>query len=129
MTDDDNKVVKLRQPALTSAAGVVVDDPINPKSIINMTDVEQELFLQQLRERRMKAVAMLKQANEARKHAVGVMTMIKLEKKAEQVQRQLDKADKALEKLEELLYALRALTLQHTDIDITKPGSQTNDKG
>jgi len=124
--DDDNKVVKLRQPQVDKpAAGVAADDPINPKSILNMTDVEQDMLLQQLRERRMKAVEILKRADIARREATTVAIAIRIEKKAEQVQRQVEKADKALEKLEELIYGLRALALQHTDVDITKPAGTT----
>jgi hypothetical protein len=117
---DDNKVVKLRQPQVTPKAGVVVDDPISPKSLLNMTDVEQDMFLQQLRDRRLRAAEMIKQAQLAKHHATSIASSIKVERKAEQAQRQFIKASKALERLEELLYDLRALTLQHTDIDITK---------
>ena len=119
--DDSNKVVKLRQPAQQSAAGVVVDDdPIQPKSLLNMTDVEQDVFLQQLRDRRLRASEMIKEAQRAKHHASSIASAIKVERKAEQAQRQYVKANKALERLEELLYDLRALTLQHTDIDIGK---------
>lgn len=117
---DNNKVVKLRQPTVTRAAGVGVDDPINPKSLLNMTDLEQTAFIQSLRDRRMRAVEALKQAAAARSQASSFMEAARLEKKAEQVQRQLDKATKSLDKLEELLYGLRALTLQYTDVDISK---------
>lgn len=119
--DDNNKVVKLRQPQATPAAGVVMpDDPINPKSLLNMTDVEQDMWLNQLRERRLKAAEAIKQAQIAKHHATSIASAIKVERKAEQAQRQYVKASKALERLEEIIYDLRALTLQHTDIDITK---------
>lgn len=117
---DNGKVVKLRQPTQTRAAGVGVDDPINPKSLLTMTEVEQNAFLQSLRDRRMRAVEALKSAAAARTHASTFMEAARLERKAEQVQRQLDKATKALDKLEEQLYGLRALTLQLTDMDISK---------
>lgn len=120
MTDDKSKVVKLRQPAVTSAAGVVVDDAINPKSLLNMTDVEQEVFLNQLRDRRMRAAEAMRRAAHAKLQVTALAISIKLEKKADQVQRQYTKASKALDKLEELIYDLRALTLQHTDVDIAK---------
>ncbi len=120
MTDDKGKVVKLRQPAVTSAAGVAVDDAINPKSLLNMTDVEQEVFLNGLRDRRMRAAEQMRRAAHAKLQVTALAISIKLEKKADQVQRQYDKASKALDKLEELIYDLRALTLQHTDVDIAK---------
>lgn len=118
---DNHKVVKLRQPAAqSSAAGVGVDDPINPKSLLTMTELEQNAFLQSLRDRRMRAVEAMKNAAAARHAASSFMEAARLEKKAEQVQRQLDKTTKALDKLEELMYGLRALTLQFTDVDISK---------
>lgn len=121
MPDDKNNVVKLRQPtAKSSSAGASVDEAINPKSFLNMTQVEQDMFLQQLRERRMRVVEVLKAAAAARQHASSVASTIKLERKAETVQRLLDRATKALDKLEEAVHGLRALTLQHTDTDITK---------
>jgi primosomal protein N'' len=119
--DDDNKVVKLRQPRPKAAAGVVMsDDPIQPKSLLNMTDVEQDLFLQQLRERRLRAVEVLRQAEIARQQTANLTAQIRLQRKAQQVEKQLDKATKALDRLEELIYSMRALYLQHTDTDITK---------
>jgi len=118
--DDNNKVVKLRQPTQTRVAGVGVDDPINPKSLLNMTDVEQEIFLNQLRERRMRAVEILRQAALSRQNAQSIASGLKLERKAEQCQRTLDRATKALEALELQLYSLRALHLQYTDDDITR---------
>jgi len=124
MPDDKNNVVKLRQPAVASkgatAAGVSVDDVINPKSLLNMTDVEQDVYLQQLRERRMRAAEVLRAARQNRARAESITAMVKLERKADQVEKQLEKATKALDKLEELIYALRALNLQHTDVDITQ---------
>ena len=121
MADDNNKVVKLRQPQVNKpAAGVSVDEAITPKSFLNMTQVEQDLFLQQLRDRRMRVVEVLRAATAARQLASSVAATVRLEKKAEAVQRNLDRATKALDKLEHSVYDLRALTLQHTDVDITK---------
>ena len=121
MADDNNKVVKLRQPQVNKpAAGASVDEAITPKSFLNMTQVEQDLFLQQLRDRRMRVVEVLRAATAARQLASSVAATVRLEKKAEAVQRNLDRATKALDKLEHSVYDLRALTLQHTDVDITK---------
>jgi hypothetical protein len=119
MTDDDNKVVKLRQPP-AKVAGVGVDDPILPKSLLNMTQVEQEVFLAALQARRLRAAEIIKQAHVAKRQADSVANMVKIEKKAEQANKQYEKASKALDRLEILLYDLRALALDHTDVDITK---------
>jgi predicted transcriptional regulator len=116
--DDTSKVVKLRQPATSVAAGAAVDGAITPKSLLNMTDIEQDMFLQQLRERRLRVVELLRQTAIAKQRATGVAVLMKLEKKQDQVERQLERTTKALEKLEELIHDMRALTLQHTDIDI-----------
>ena len=125
MPDDKNNVVKLRQPAVASkgaaAAGVSIDDVMSPKSLLNMTDVEQDVYLQKLRERRMRAAEVLRAARQNRARAESITAMVKLERKADQVERQLEKATKALDKLDELIYALRALNLQYTDTDITQP--------
>jgi hypothetical protein len=56
----------------------------------------------------------------AKRQADSVANMVKIEKKAEQANKQYEKASKALDRLEILLYDLRALALDHTDVDITK---------
>ena len=116
--DDNNKVVKLRQPAVPTAAGVSVDDAITPKSLLTMTDIEQDLFLQHLRERRLRVVELMRQAALAKHKITSAAALMKFEKKQDQVEKQLERSHKALEKLEELIYDMRALALQYTDIDI-----------
>ena len=118
--DDNNKVVKLRQPQPKAVVGATASDPINPKSLLNMTDVEQDMFLEELRQRRMRAVEILRQAALARQNAQSLGTALKLERKSKQCEKELDKVTKSLERLEQALYDLRALTLQHTDVDITR---------
>jgi hypothetical protein len=128
--DDTNKVVKLRQPTAPqqgSSVGVSVDEAITPKSLLNMTDLEQDMFLQQLRERRLRVVELMRQATIAKQQATSVSALMKLEKKQDQVERQLERATKALEKLEELIYDMRALALQHTDIDIARVTSTSKE--
>ena len=115
--DDDNKVVKLRQHAVTSSAGVSVDDAINPRSLLTMTDIEQDMFLQHLRERRLRVVELMRQAARAKQQITSAAALMKFEKKQDQVEKQLERTHKALEKLEELVYDMRALALQYTDID------------
>ena len=122
MAKDGNNVVNLRQPP-AKGAGVsadIVDVAITPKSLANMSDLEQDMFLQHLRERRLRAVEILKQAAIAKRKQDSIVTLVKLEKKADQVERQLEKTTKALDQLEKYIYDLRALHLQHTDTDITQ---------
>lgn len=122
---DKNKVVKLRQPSASKpVADVAIDEAISPKSILNMTELEQETFLNQLRDRRMRAAQVLKRAAEAKQQADTIASAIRLERKAEQAERQLEKVTKALDKLEEIIYSLRALHLQYTDTDIAKSGGE-----
>ena len=88
--DDNNKVVKLRQPQASPAAGVSVDEAITPKSLLNMTDVEQDIHLQHLRERRLRVVELMREAARAKQHATSVSALMKLEKKEDQVEKQLE---------------------------------------
>ena len=117
---DKDNVVKLRQSQPKAVAGSAVDDPINPKSILNMTDMEQDFHLLQLRERRMRAAEIQRRAALDKANATTVAIAIRMEKKQESVKRLYERATKALDKLEEAIYSLRALHLQHTDTDITK---------
>jgi len=123
MTDDRLKsnVVKLRQPsAKSTSVGVRVDDIVTPKSLLNMTPLEQQTFLTHLRERRLRAAAIIKEAHANKHRADSISAMAKLEKKAATATREYEKACKAMDRLESLLHDLRALHIQHTDIDITK---------
>jgi len=118
MTDDKSNVVKLRQPAVSTAAGVSVDEAITPRSLLTMTDIEQDMFLQHLRDRRLRVVELMRQAALAKHKITAASALMKFEKKQDQVEKQLERANKVLEKLEELIYDMRALALQYTDIDI-----------
>jgi hypothetical protein len=124
LPDDKNNVVKLRQPAVASkgatAAGVSVDDVINPKSLLNMTDVETGRIPAATPRTAYACCRSAACCSQNRARAESITAMVKLERKADQVEKQLEKATKALDKLEELIYALRALNLQHTDVDITQ---------
>jgi len=125
MTKDDNKVVQLRQPRAPKARGAVpvVDAQnaaITPRSFLTMSELEQDMFLQQLRDRRLRAVQVMKQVERAKEQANDAQSSARIERKAEQIQKQLDKINVAFEKLDELIFSMRALSLQYTDVDITK---------
>jgi hypothetical protein len=121
--DKPNNVVKLRQPP-AKVAGVSIgasgDEAIMPKSLLNMTEVEQQAFLNHLRERRLRAAAIMKEAHANKHRADSISAMVKLEKKALAAAKEYERASKALDKLENLLGDLRILHLQHTDVDITR---------
>ena len=111
MAEDDKKVVPLRP----KSAAALVDEAITPKSLADMTELEQEMFLRTLRDRRLKASQILTAARAAKRHTATVQASVKLEKKIEAVQKQYDRVDAALNKLEDMLISLRALQLQLTD--------------
>ena len=122
MPIDDNKVVKLHQPRVPSKARAADArlDAITPRSFLTMSELEQDMFLQQLRDRRLRAVEVMKQVEHAKQQTNAAQASLKLERKADQIQKQLDKIDKAFERLDELVFSMRALALQYTDVDITK---------
>ena len=115
---DKDNVVALRpvKPAQSKAAQAadVNAAPINPKSILDMTEVEQELFLRSLRDRRLRAVQLIEQARAAKRHIVNTQNNIRMEKKIEAVQKQHDRTAAALTKLEEMVMSMRALQLHLT---------------
>lgn len=119
MSDDNIVKFTIKQNQQRQAAGLATD-PINPKSLLNMTEVEQELFLNNLRDRRIKAALIIAEADRVRTQASSLRSLAMLNKKQDQAQRQYDKASKAFDKLEQILYELRALSLQYTDVDITR---------
>jgi primosomal protein N'' len=109
MSDTPNpNVIHLRAPKV---------DPISPKTLADMTDLEQEMFLRVKRERRLRAAEAVKAANAAKAKANSLAGALKIEKKVDQLQRQLTKVDSAMDKMEELMHQLRALRLQYADDD------------
>ena len=102
------------QPSLTST-----DYVVTPKSLLQMTDLELQQFIIQLRERRMKAAKALKQAGEARVHTTLISQRDRMERKITAAERALAATDKALERFELLVRDLRAMQLQYTNVPPT----------
>lgn len=122
MGDNDN-VIKLPvkghakapvQPQAAQAFSMSDAGPINPKSILDMTEVEQELFLRSLRDRRLKAAEAIANARAAKRQIANVQNNVRMEKKIEAVQKQHDRVATALAKLEEMVLSMRALQLHLT---------------
>lgn len=120
-----DNIVKLeqarREMSLTNADAAAsagqpsdtVPDFIKPRSIADMTDTEADAFLVDLRNRRMKAQQLIKQQKEAKAAIASAAARAKIEKKIAQVERAEAKAGDAIDKLETLLFQLRALVLQN----------------
>lgn len=111
MNDTTDNVVKLR-------SGNAAEQAINPKSLANMTDVEQEAWLRSIRDRRLKAIVAVRDAHEKKVRATVISGMVKIEKKTAQIDKVTEKIDKDMEKLEQLLFDLRALQLQYVEEDV-----------
>lgn len=86
---------------------------IKPRSIIDMTDTEQDAFLIDLRNRRLRAQQLLKIAQEQKAAIASAAARMKIEKKAAMVARAEERVGAAIERLEEQLFQLRALVLQN----------------
>ena len=95
------------------------DYVVQPKSLLQMTDLELQQFIIQLRERRMKAAKALKQATDARQHTTLISQRDRMERKITAAERALATVDKSLERFELLVRDLRAMQLQYTNISPT----------
>lgn len=114
MSDNVVSMEQLRRDAATAVpASDTIPEFIKPKSIIDMTDTEADAFLVDLRNRRLRAQQLLKQANEQKAAIASAAARMKIEKKAAMVQRAEERVGAAIEKLEEQLFQLRALILQN----------------
>ena len=121
---DDTNVVRLKtkgavQPSTAQRSTASDDITIKPKSLLSMTDVELQAFLLQLRERRMKAVRVIKQAADASHSAKMLSNKDRMERKVAAAEKQLAKVDAALEKLEEYVRDLRAMQINYTNVPLT----------
>ena len=105
------------QPSRTSSAEL--HDAVTPKSLLQMTDLELQQFIIQLRERRMKASRALKQATDARQHTSLISQRDKMERKITAAEKSLAAVDVALERFEKLVTDLRAMQLNYTNVPLT----------
>lgn len=84
-----------------------------PITLDKMTDAEVDAYLIGLRERRMTAQRVLKEANEKKAAIQELANKLRLDKKCAQVQKQAETVEKNIDKLEQLIMDLRALRLQY----------------
>ena len=84
-----------------------------PLTLDKMSDTEVDAYLIGLRERRMQAQRVLKEANAKKAEIQELANKLRLDKKCAQVQKQVEAVDKHIDKLEQLVMDLRALRLQY----------------
>jgi hypothetical protein len=89
-----------------------VPEFIKARSIADMTETEQDEWLIGIRSRRLEAIRKLETVKQAKTELSALSARHKLEKKLEQVRKAEEKVLASLEKLEELVFQARALSLQ-----------------
>ena len=88
------------------------DTPIHRKTFLEMTEAEQLVFLEQLRERRLAPINTYNDIIEAKKQKQLSKLNIKLEKELVQFEKCLEKCNKYLDDLSDRANKLRMLKLQ-----------------
>ena len=115
-SEHDNVVVldlaKQAQQASPPADTDAVPDFIKPHHIGTMSATDADLYLSSLRDRRLRAAQQIAEAKQAKQNIANIASRDKVERKIAQVARAAEKADVACEKLEELVFQMRALQLQ-----------------
>lgn len=111
-----NTVVSLdavkRDKMMEAAAEEPVPEFIKPRSIADMSDTEQDNYLLAIRARRLEAVRKVEAVKQAKNELSALSSRHKLERKLEQVRKAEEKVIASIEKLEELVFQARALSLQ-----------------
>ena len=95
------------------------------KSLIDMTDDEIELYIQQLRLRRSHAEALVKAHRIAAANARSGSLKERLTRQLELAQKNLDAVNKQLAKLEERVNSITALRLQSGDLQLDELATLT----
>lgn len=114
-----SNIVNLEQVKrdVTLASGTPSSDTvpefIKPRSIVDMTDTEQDAFLLELRNRRLRAQQIIKEQREAAAAVESAKARDKIERKIAMCMRAEERVGKAIEKLEAELFSLRALVLMN----------------
>ena len=93
-------------------AQLAVPEFIKPRSLAEQPDSEQDAYLIALRDRRLAATRKLAEAKEAKAQLANLSARMKIEKKIAQVDKAAVKAQEVHDKLEQLIFDLRALILQ-----------------
>lgn len=115
----ERKVINLAERKLQRLGGVPaptievpIPDFITPQDITTMSDEQLEQMLNLIRVRRLQSAMIYESTKKQKEEVTAAKARAALEKKAEQVFNELDKAFKTLEKLELRVNELRALRLQ-----------------
>ena len=115
----ERKVINLAERKMQRLGGapaptieVPIPDFITPQDITTMSDEQLEQMLNLIRVRRLQSAMIYENTKKQKEEVTAAKARAALEKKAEQVFTELDKAFKVLEKLELRVNELRALRLQ-----------------
>lgn len=107
-----SNVVPLQQPLSQVVDGVTVPDFITRVHISKMNDAQLDEMVEQIRARRQTPVLVYKQS-QADHHAINeAKVRAKVDKKEEQIVKQIAAVDTQLEKLEKFINELRGLRIQ-----------------
>tara|TARA_Y100000593_G_C4270104_1_gene316927 strand:- start:633 stop:917 length:285 start_codon:yes stop_codon:yes gene_type:complete len=92
------------------------DSPIDIKSIASMTNDDIEALVHNIRERRMKPIRDYEEMTEMRRLALKEGLEKQFDKQIEMFAKELERANRAVDKLEERSIKLRALRMQIADV-------------
>ena len=92
------------------------DSPIDIKSIASMTNDDIEALVHNIRERRMKPIRDYEEMTEMRRLALKEGLEKQFDKQIEMFTKELERANRAVDKLEERSIKLRALRMQIADV-------------
>jgi hypothetical protein len=107
-----DNVVSFPKPAPDPNA---VPEFIIPRTIAEMSDAEISVLLDQIRTRRLAAGKRYAEAEQAKAALRATGDKMKLNKKMITVQKQMERVDQAVDKLELMINQMRALQLQLED--------------
>jgi hypothetical protein len=112
MPGSDN-IIQLDAVKQQAALPDEVPEFIKPRGIADMTDIDADMYMASLRDRRLKAAQQVSEAKQAKARVDNLNNRQKLERKIAQVERADIKAKEAVEKLEDLLIQMRTMVIQY----------------
>lgn len=119
MSELERKVINLAQRKLERLGGIPapeikvdIPDFITPPDITSMSDAQLEQVLNLIRMRRLQSAMLYEKTQQEKTQLEETKARMQLEKKAEQVFKELDRAFAILDKLELRVNEMRALRIQ-----------------
>ncbi len=108
---DDNNVISLVRAKAENNDDFA--ELIAKKPFTAMTDNEQDMYLVQLREKRLAIAKHWEEAKAKKAELASVVARDKIERKIALTEKALERVDAAIEKAEKQIFDLRALRLQY----------------